>query len=126
MSKIIDASALLAILFDEPGADRAMAHSRNGIMSAVNLCESIERVVRVGGAAGLVTDAIARLELDILPFGHAEAVIAGKMRTQPGFAGISLADRACLATAQVRQLPIVTADRAWSSLALDIEIVQIR
>ncbi len=126
MTKVIDASALLAILFDEPGADLAMAHSRNGVMSAANLCESIERVVRVGGSAAVVTDAIARLEIDILPFGAPEAVLAGKMRGQSRFAGISLADRACIATAQVRGLPLLTADRAWSELGLEIEIVQIR
>jgi PIN domain nuclease of toxin-antitoxin system len=126
LTKVIDASALLAILFDEPGADIAIAHSRNGFMSAVNLCESIERVIRVGGSAEFVIDAAARFEINILPFGSPEAVIASQMRGRPGYAGISLADRACIATAQVRGLGILTADRAWSTLGLDKEIVQIR
>lgn len=126
MTVVIDASALLAILFDEPGADLAIEHSRNGMMSAVNLCEAIERVIRVGGSADLVTDATSRFEIDILTFDAPEAVIAANLRGQTGFAGISLADRACLATALVRRLPVLTADRAWSALGLDLEIVQIR
>ena len=39
---------------------------------------------------------------------------------------LSLGDRACLALARVRDLPAVTADRAWAKLDLGIRIEVVR
>lgn len=126
MTRLIDASALLAILFEETGGDVAAAHSHRGAISAVNLCEAVQKSAHAGLPAAMVSMAIKRFEIDVVPYTEREAVLAGEMRERPGFSGVSLADRACLATALVRGLSILTADRAWSSLDLPIEIVQIR
>jgi PIN domain nuclease of toxin-antitoxin system len=40
--------------------------------------------------------------------------------------GLSLGDRACLALARLRNLPAVTADRAWAKLDLAIPIEVVR
>lgn len=39
---------------------------------------------------------------------------------------LSLGDRACLALARLRDLPAVTADRAWAKLDLGIRIEVVR
>jgi PIN domain nuclease of toxin-antitoxin system len=41
-------------------------------------------------------------------------------------AGLSLGDRACLALATTLDLPVVTADRAWSRVGLSLQISLIR
>jgi PIN domain nuclease of toxin-antitoxin system len=40
--------------------------------------------------------------------------------------GISLGDAACLATAEALGLPVLTADRAWATLGIDLDIRLIR
>ena len=59
-------------------------------------------------------------------FGEAEALEAGWLRTVTRAAGLSLGDRACLALARREALPVVTADRAWQQLALDVPVELIR
>ena len=36
--------------------------------------------------------------------------------------GLSLGDRACLALAEHRRLPVITADRQWRGLDVSIEV----
>jgi PIN domain nuclease of toxin-antitoxin system len=128
VSSVVDASALLASLYGEPGADMVDARLAGALMSAVNAAEVIAKLAERGMAAAMARDAIVATSVEIVPFDLDQAELAGALRPLTRSAGLSLGDRACLALAKLRRLPALTAERAWSPLAdvVGVEIVQIR
>ncbi len=126
MSVVLDASAILAVILDEPGRERVLPVMTGASVSAINLGEVLSRAVDQGFEVERVAEGLARLEMLVIPFQHGDAVEAARLRATTRRIGASLGDRACLALAQRLKQPVLTADRAWSSLGLDLEIVQIR
>jgi PIN domain nuclease of toxin-antitoxin system len=129
---ILDASALLAYLRDEPGADAvADAVATGALISTVNLGEVLSRVAdrdadparvaRQMTDRGLLDGAIA-----VEPFTTADAIEVARLRPLTRDLGLSLGDRACLALARRLDAPVLTADSAWSKLDLPLELRQIR
>lgn len=119
---ILDASALLALLFAEPGAETvADAIAGGAATSAVNLSEVATILVRHKedpvGILGPV-----REQLSVEPFTDVDAMAAAALYPQTTSKGLSLGDRACLALAQRRGAPALTAERVWAALDLDIEV----
>lgn len=62
----------------------------------------------------------------IVPFDPGDAERTGDLHDSTRAAGLSLADRACLALAGRLGVPAVTADRAWADLDVGVEIVCVR
>jgi ribonuclease VapC len=117
---VLDASALLALLQNEAGAERVAALLSGGAMSAVNLSEVVARLSDHGMPADDVREALDGLPLDVHAFDREAAFAAGELRRITRGAGLSLGDRACLALAARLGLTAVTADRAWATIADDI------
>ena len=126
MSVVFDSSALLAIAFEEEGAEAAARRLGGGIMSAVNASEVIARLVDLGAGGEEARTSLLAFGLEIWPFDAALAVAAGLLRTTTRERGLSLGDRACLALAIREQAGVVTADRAWAALDLGVEVELIR
>ena len=126
MSVVFDSSALLAIIFGEDGAEVAARRLSGGIVSAVNASEVIARLVDFGTSGADARNALLSFGLDIRPFDAALAVAAGQLRAATREKGLSLGDRACVALAIREQAGIITADRAWTGLNLDVEVELIR
>ena len=126
MSVVFDSSALLAIIFEEQGAEVAARHVSGGIVSAVNASEVIARLVDYGTSGESARNELLNFGLEIRPFDTALAVAAGQLRAATREKGLSLGDRACVALAMREAAGIVTADRAWAGLGLDVEVELIR
>jgi len=75
----LDASALLAFLFREQGAEHVLAHLSESCLSAVNLAEVIGRFVRDGYDAHEVLARLATSEVELVPFTPEQAAIAAKL-----------------------------------------------
>ncbi len=124
---MLDSSAVLALLYSEPGADRvAEAMSVGAVLSAVNLAEVATKLVDKGMSPGQVEQTVRELTIEIAPFDRELAIHTGLLRRATARAGLSLGDRACLALAERLRAPALTTDRAWTSLAFDVEIISIR
>lgn len=122
----IDASALLALLQNEPGADAVDRALLGGVISAVNYSEVVAKLADRGVPGAQITSALADLGLEVIEFDLAMAVAAGLLRRETASVGLSLGDRACIASARHRSLPVLTADRLWATLDLGVEVHVIR
>lgn len=122
---VLDASALLALLFAEPGAEAVAAVLADALISSVNLAEVASRLTDRGVPEADARAAIAATGVRIVEFDSDQAWEAARLRGPTRAAGLSLGDRACLALARTRSLPALTGDRAWTGIA-GVEVVLIR
>ena len=124
---VLDASALLALLNSEPGADRVAAAMTHGAaMSAVNYSEVIAKLRDNGMALDEVIAILTPLSIQVIDFTTAHAARAGDLRPPTRAAGLSLGDRACLALADEMGAPALTTDRGWERLTIGVTISVIR
>lgn len=126
MTATIDASAMLAMLLGEPGGDRVEARLEGGLISTVNWSEVVQKAQDLGSSTVGLADELMGSGLAIVPFELDDAELAGSLWDRTHHLGLSLADRACLATALRRSSVAITADRAWSELDLGLEVEVIR
>ncbi len=125
-SCVLDASALLAMLQEEPGGDVVQELLETAAISSVNWSEVIQKSLeRQMDVEGLRHD-LEALGLAILPFTAVLAETTAELRSATRQAGLSLGDRACLALAAVLGLPAITTDRIWPDLGLPIKIRVVR
>jgi ribonuclease VapC len=128
MKKVFDASAVLAFLFNEPGAEKAGPDIPQGVINTVNAAEVMAVLVRKGMPVPDAHRALVLTGLTLTNFGTAEATQSAELLcAQFRSRGISLGDRACMATAVCKKLPVVSADRKWAGLAvtgLQLELIR--
>src|SRR5689334_5367937 len=125
-SAVLDASALLAYIDGEPGADMVASVITDAIISAVNFSEVVSKLVDRGTSVGTARVALGVAPVEVIDFDRALAERAGALIAKTKRQGLSLGDRACLALAERERVPVVTGDRAWSKLDLSVEVRLIR
>lgn len=116
---VLDASALLVLLFNETGAEIVAARMASAVIGAVNLSEVVAKLADRGMPDAAISATFGEFDLDVRAFDAEQARMAGAMRGPTKAFGLSLGDRACLALAHQLQAVAFTADRAWSGLGLD-------
>ncbi len=128
MSEVaLDASALLAYIFNEPGADVVAEVLSRAAISSVNLSEVITKLLDKNMPMDEIVERIGRLGLEVVPFDSDQAFQAALLRSSTRHLGLSLGDRACLQLARTLGRPVLTADRAWTQLPdLLVEVKLIR
>ena len=123
---VLDASALLAVLRSERGAEEVERRLEGASIGAVNLSEVVAKLSAEGAPEAEIRSAIARLELAVRAFDEEQAYAAGMLRGSTRKLGLSFGDHACLALAHLSHATALTADRSWSRLELDVAIEVIR
>lgn len=123
---VLDASAVLAVLYDEAGADVVIPYLSSGCISVVNMAEVITRLVDDHIPEAQAWLQVKGLVDDLVAFDESQARVAAALRATTRSAGLSLGDHACLALAQHRGTTAITADRSWKKLKLGIDITCIR
>lgn len=115
---VLDASALLAYLFEEPGSEFVREVLPHSLISAVNWAEVLQRLLMLGHDPKGVLQDLKALGLSILEFSPHDAAATAELFLPTRPAGLSLGDRACLALAGSLDMTALTADRAWLQLEL--------
>jgi len=129
---VLDASALLAYLRDEPGVEAVVdALAGGAAISTVNLAEVLTELAGAGippetATADLRSRGIIGGALVLEPFREADALLCAALRAATAHAGLSLADRACLALGRRLGSSVLTADHAWQALDIDVDVRLIR
>ncbi len=131
-SRVVDASALLAYVDDEPGAEVVERCLPDGLLvSAVNWAEVLSKLAERGVAGDqfeeeLTSAGILGESLEVRPFRGEDAVTVARLRLVTRALGFSLADRACLALGLRSGLSVLTADRVWGEASLPVRVELIR
>lgn len=123
---VLDASALLAVVLSEPGAERVADSLDDALISSVNLAETAAVLMDAGIPSARVRGRLSQLAFTTVPFEEEDAFLAAELRPLTRTLGLSLGDRACLALARRGGLPALTADRAWAELDVGVEVRLIR
>jgi ribonuclease VapC len=122
VSVVLDASAILAFVQEEAGADAVeralLGHARCG---AANWSEVAQKVLAAERDWDLVRALLTSYEIEIEAVSTEDAERAAR-RWRRG-EGLSLADRLCLGLAERLDAEVLTADRAWGT---DGSVTQIR
>ncbi len=126
MTVVLDSSAVLALLWQEPGSETVAGQSESACISAVNYSEVVAKLVDRGIVENAARKILTGLVTEVVPHDKSQATIAGFLREVTAKYGLSLGDRACLALARHLEAPVLTADRVWGELDLGIEIEVIR
>jgi Uncharacterized protein conserved in bacteria, COG4374 len=132
VTAVLDASALLALLKGEPGAERVTeALERGAYLSTVNLAEVLSKLADRGEDPAEAQARMAQVGLlgavvEVLPFTGEDALEVARLRALTRAYGLSFGDRACLALARRLGLPALTAERAWAELDLGIPVEVLR
>ena len=126
---VLDASAMLALIQDERGAEivsSAMEDGSNVLVSSVNLCEVGTKLVREGGSPAKVLIGLEPFLDYAVDFDPEQAISAAQLYRVTKPYGLSLGDRACIALALSRNATIFTTDHAWTKLKLAARVELIR
>ena len=127
MSKyVLDASAVLALLNQETGHDKVEAVLADSVMSAINLCEVMGKLIDAGLSEEEAHESIDLLNVEIISFDTDQAHLVAALRPTTKKLGLSLGDRSCLALGLARRHTVVTAERGWAKLRVGIKIELIR
>jgi ribonuclease VapC len=128
MPVILDASAVLAVILGEDGAESVLPYVHSANLAAVNLSETIAKLIEYKLTVEQAREQIGRLELNIHDFNLEQAERTAILKEHSKQFGLSLGDRACIALAQKLELPILTSDRriVEAKSVLGIDIRQIR
>ena len=123
---VLDASAVLALLNQEPGKERVEALLADSVISAINYCEVLGKLIDAGLSEEDAQESIDLLGIECLDFDLELARLAAALRPTTKKLGLSLGDRSCLALGIARHSIIVTAERAWGRLkiGMNIDLIQ--
>jgi PIN domain nuclease of toxin-antitoxin system len=125
---VLDASAVPALIYREAGHDRVAARLPGAVVSAVNWSEVVAKPAQRGHPdPASAAEAVRALGIEVAAFSLPQAVRAGLLWPITRAAGLSLADRACLALAAADPASTtLTGDRVWAELPIDTTVELIR
>ena len=126
MTVVLDASAVLVLLLDEPGADAVAEALPDAAISAVNLAEVLSTLGDRGLDTSSLTDHLVAAGVQVEAVTERDAAEIARLRRMDTDEVLSLGDRCCLALGRRLSSDVLTADRAWSTVDTGVEVRQVR
>lgn len=123
---VIDSSAVVAFLLRERGHEIVARRLSTSCISAVNFSEVLARMTRDLIEPQQLAPKLLELGLTLVDFDRSQAIVAGEIRETARLHGIGFADCCCVALAITRDLPVLTADRAWQIMADKVSVEFLR
>ena len=123
---VLDASAVLALMRSEAGADRVLAALPRAQLASVNAAEVVSQLIREGVTAEAARLMVVGLGCPLVAVDAELGLRAGALTARTPGQPLSLGDRCCLALAERDRATALTADPTWRALELPIRIAMIR
>lgn len=123
---VLDSSAVLALLLDEPGADVVQDALNGGVLSNVNLAEVLAKLTDRGQEIDGLADDLRAAGLHLEPISRLDAEKSAELRRRDHSRTLSVGDRCCLALGWRLGRPVLTADRSWAQMQLPTPVTVIR
>jgi PIN domain nuclease of toxin-antitoxin system len=123
---VLDSSAVLAVLLEEPGADRVEAAFEKGVVSSATLAEILAKAVQRGFDLQGAYENVVGFGLEIHPVEEAHAILAAEISKAPRELDLSLGDRLCIALAMTLGVELLTSDTGMSRYDAGIPITKFR
>ncbi len=126
-SAVLDASAVLALVREEPGGDKVAEYVGRAAMSAVNLQEVVKELLVSGLDIPVIRELLGELRLEVRPHDADAAYAAAALHEQTREFGRGIGDRSCMALALALSVPAITADREWRKVKVKgLKLEQLR
>jgi PIN domain nuclease of toxin-antitoxin system len=123
---VLDSSAVIALVRRERGWEKVSAALDRSVISAINLTESMTKLIRQGGEPRLVERLLRALDLEVIPWDEEQAWASRDLCALAWTNGISFADRACMTLARHLHLAAMTADLEWKKAGHGVEVYLFR
>lgn len=124
---VFDSSALIMLFAKELGYESVRQNLKYAIISSVNIAQVYKYCIEVQNLTEEDCRNLIKLSgIKIIDFCEEQALITAKMIKQTKQYGLSLGDRACIALAMYKNHPILTCDKIWQKVELDVEFIMAR
>ncbi len=126
-TSVLDASALMSLINDEPGALLVQKHLDKACISSVNFTEVLGKMLEQGIPALDAKRVLDNFNLEIIAFDEEQILGVSLLRLETKKYGLSLADRVCINLGKILKLPTLTSDKIWEKISdPEIKIILIR
>jgi PIN domain nuclease of toxin-antitoxin system len=123
---VLDASAIIAYIRRETGWQKVEEALSGASASTVNLAEVGSRLLDLGYTIEDALDTMSSLRLRLVSFDEAQAIAAVRLRPLTSSSGLSLGDRACIALGSILGVPVLTTDKLWATVPVDVQVTLVR
>ena len=125
-ASVIDSSALLAVIYNEKGTDKAQEYFDNSYMSVVNAVECITVLTRNGMPLDVAKNLLESIISKFIPCEYNDVVLITQIKNENKNLGISLGDSVCIALVAKLGLKVITTDKAWTNIKSTAEVICLR
>ncbi len=118
---LLDASAVLAWLQEERGAEVVDEVIDSSAILSLNAAEVLHKLMGKGATPEQAREILDRLAVPVIDFGNEHLRATARFSK---VAGLSLGDRCCLGVAETMSLTAVTADRQWAAVSDRVRLIR--
>lgn len=126
MGTVLDISAVIAYLLNEPGEDKVAQALDQAMIAAPNAAEIVAVLMRRGSGESEAILMLQQLRVPVVPLDESSALRTGALIARTRHLGLSLGDCASLALALERDADVLSADRQWTKLDVPVRVTLIR
>lgn len=124
---VFDSSVLIMLFAKEPGYESVRGYMRNAVISTINIAEVYKYCIEVQNLSEEDCRNLTKLTgIKIIDFCEQQALISAKIIKNTKQYGLSLGDRGCIALATLKDCSILTCDKIWQKVDLNIEFIMAR
>ena len=113
---VLDSTAVIALLYSEPGHQYVQEVLDKSAVSAVNLAEIVNKLAQRGPTSEVVRQSLVQLKLRVEDWSEGMAYQSVEFAPYSKSHGLSFGDRACLTLAKQLRATVVTSDKTWRRL----------
>jgi PIN domain nuclease of toxin-antitoxin system len=124
---VFDSSALIMLFAKEPGYEIIRQHMKYAVISSVNIAEVYKYCIEVQQLSEEDCRHLIKLSgIKIIDFCEEQALITARIINHTRQYGLSLGDRSCIALAMFKNCSILTCDKIWQKVDLDVNFIMAR